>query len=304
MENPGHDHASKKAEMGITAPTTGGFLSRPACMARAREIGNLYSQSPLKTMWDKYGCYVPIFNIMFAPDSETPSFNDVTKLLEIMALVNALMLTWVVTLPSAVDYDHLVAADDRFIDHNEYMQFADCISWYTPQEDHALPSNRYATVSSLAYTSLLTNTLMVLYTVVYLSLTVDPDGIHSQADITLWWSYGRYWILLLMLMTSVGFIMSADVLDVQLLITFPDYHLLDTPFECPGSFTSPVPSSSWQVFRYNLNWLAFSQWPALGILSFMYGKVTNAKRKRQQQARSTSAPAQGDGGGSHSTAVL
>jgi hypothetical protein len=230
---------------------------------------------------------VPGANLLFAPTDEAPALEDVNTLLELLTLLNALLLCWVVALPSSVDYDSLQAADERVrTDDTTGRSFIDCM----PIDDYQalgmeLPSQMYAYTTSVAAGFVSLTTVTLILTVAYLACTISGDPNDAELDMQNWWEWGKYLILILCGGSATGFLWCSQVLLIFVIINYPnDYVAENWDGSCKdigGFFHTSDYRNSWQVFRVMFNWIYPGLFFATMYISVLYGVVVKKRRARR-----------------------
>jgi hypothetical protein len=234
-------------------------LKRPKQEGILARLDSWYRHSPLQPLWYKYGVMVPGANLVFAPDDEAPSLEDVNLLLELLTLLNALLLCWVVALPSSVDYDGLIAADDRVKAGGAESSYIRCM----PFADYdalgmELPSQMYAYTSAVAAGFVALNVVTLILTVAYLVCSISGDPCDAELDMQNWWKWGKYAVLILVGGTATGFLWCVQVLLVFVVINYPNEYIADDwdgSCSVGGFFHTNDYRNSWQVFRAMFNWV-------------------------------------------------
>lgn len=210
---------------------------------------------------------IPIINYIFDMLFDTtPQFADIERLLNIIALISALILSVSAGLPTAVSYDELVAADLRFAPDDTVSAGYSC--YYSSQIDPHYAVNQFSfrvTLSDMCLSLCLIGVIVVYVSLSSLDvLQLGEKHPVNQAKMFIWWRYARFVLLICNTALIVGIVSFFTSLYSLSVIKFPDYWVQDN-YSCENDGNDSDLFSIFSPYgmRYYLSALVF---PAMTCL--------------------------------------
>lgn len=174
--------------------------------------------------------HIPVVNIIYdLLFSSHPTYSDVERLLNVVALLGALVLAMSTAMLTAIDHDELIEADQRMISDPFKCRFTNGavvhpVSLYFIEE--------CALADAMLILSVLTCIL------VYLSLIGVGEGQFAERKMQVWWTYARVPMLVATVSLALGVIYFSTILiDLQFI-------------KAPYTAGDPCPSINVTLMKY------------------------------------------------------
>lgn len=169
---------------------------------------------------------VPILNVFTMFLSESLNSKDVEKILNTLALLNALVLSLVITLCSSVDYAEFEKADLRVAKDPDYCWQAQ--SRYGACELTGLAlSRQFHECAIYSVISLSLSLISSVYIIVVLGITAGEDDEKFEHKVTFWIDWFRIPILFCVLASINGIVFFFATFKFLLSIKFPDVKMVN-----------------------------------------------------------------------------
>jgi len=190
--------------------------------------------------YEKYPVINVIYDLLF---DEPPCFSALDKTLNLFGLVDALLLTVVMTIPMSFSYDELVEMNERYTEPGGYRDFFNGLSNYVGYSEgfegmHGMYSNRLNFNCSIALNCL----SMSFISVVILYVVMSNSNLQDDETTKHWWKYIRWLVLGQFVFTMVGFTYAYNAIYLTVECKFPDSfkeegRALDSSFEPANTHT-------------------------------------------------------------------
>ena len=186
-----------------------------------------------------YAVYIPGINIIVntRAHAEPPSFDDLEKTLNTLAIVCALILACTFGMTGMVDYDELEAADARYYAYPDFAWFVDGFASYgmVGSPPSAIFAKWVSTANCMMLLSLMS--LVVIY--IYLVNGVEEGSAIEAYQCEVWWNHGG--AVLIGVMIAIMFTGLVDAfygLNVLAWIKYPDSVVYSEKYERSASDAS------------------------------------------------------------------
>ena len=159
---------------------------------------------------------------------EMPSMGAVHSFLDIMGLLNGLLLSSSFTLVMTVNYDSLIAADERFTESSSNSGY---VNFWNTNFDYP-PSTVLYTSSQAQVACVFSGIIIVVY--MYSDLVTKVRTEDTENEImrkinehyfSLWWQFTRFAGCLLLVTTTAACVFSLTSLNIYFHILYPDYYI-------------------------------------------------------------------------------
>mmetsp|Transcript_10211 Transcript_10211/g.16871 ORF Transcript_10211/g.16871 Transcript_10211/m.16871 type:complete len:410 (-) Transcript_10211:134-1363(-) len=220
----------------------------------------------------QYFCirYVPGINLFYdLLFDETPSPENIKDLLNLVGLVDALMISIVITYLTAVEYDEMIQLDERFMILPEGNKTGYYDAYYTDGSglrfnSDAAPSTRFGIECA--------NSMAFLFSSLCLTLMAYTDLVNKNFDgeteaktaelVHAWWKYARIGIFFSVIATVFGVCICMGFTTFCISTKFPDYYVEEHGETTTGlnelyGQSSLVIDLAWGVFFFSLISLGF-----------------------------------------------
>ena len=171
--------------------------------------------------WKHWYEWFPLVNLGYEfLFDEPPSFEALEKTLNLLGLVDALLLTIAVAIPTSFDDEEIERVNEKFASGGEWKFFNEHLK--AADELGGLYSNRLLMNWSHAINSLSVSFISVILTYVILANTFIVE---NPVIMRAWWKYVRWVITAQIFFTTMGFVYTGFVGLVSVEMKYPDPHI-------------------------------------------------------------------------------
>ena len=287
--------AAGEASMGgIVAP--GGAVMAPALSLAVgpgpgEKPGGGLSHRRFKARLYYFLVFCPGINVFFDLFiGEPPRLEDLNTVWNAVAIVDALILTVVLSYPGSISYDDLVAADLRYATNPALN--AEALTWEAKGVIGRQGSNTSLS-GSLLYSicwaaGLLAASLFSIIITLILG-SASSGRMNDYGSMRRWWAWGKYLVLGQITLCIGGIWNSFAAIEIVILIRFPDYQLqassITTASDAVKMASTIVWTPGWDYpllrFPWFLNGILF----AVIFVTLVFFSIFVARRHQSLYAR-------------------
>lgn len=169
--------------------------------------------------WPWYEWF-PLINLLYELlFDEPPTFEMLEKTMNMIGLVDALMLTIVISIPMSFEYDEVLSIDEKFSPAGDFS------AYWADLPEHEIPNShrlQYWFSNAINYLSMAFISVFITYTVSANTFRPNADPAEAIEEMRRWWIFGRWALLTQILLTMLGFLTTYTTVFIVIESKFPD----------------------------------------------------------------------------------